>query len=81
MYSAGVFTRLPRRRVLADRLDDLLVVARDSRRRLHISHPSHPPLLFEFDNDATSQLIAESLLNHRDRIAAEANIGADSWPS
>ena len=81
MYSAGVFTRLPRRRVLADRLDDLTVVQRESPRRLHISHPSHPPLLFEFDNDATSRSIAQTLLTYRGRIAAEESIGAESWPS
>ncbi len=81
MYSAGVFSRLPRSRVLADRLDDIMVVPRDSPRRLHISLTGHPPLLFEFDNDANSLAIAEALLNYRDRTVAQDSIGDNSWPS
>jgi hypothetical protein len=81
MYSAGVVTRQPRRRVLADRLDDLMVVERDSPLRLYVSHPSHPPMLLEFDGDDTSVAVAHALRNHRARVVEADAVGEHAWPS
>jgi hypothetical protein len=52
MYEVGYFTRRPRRRVLADRLDELTVEdvsTAPERARLRFSKPAHRTMLLEFD--------------------------------
>lgn len=54
MYSAGWLTRLPRRRVLADRLADVTVTVIKVDRTLTLSHPGHPPMRLDFGTDPAS---------------------------
>ena len=65
MYSAGWLTRQPRRRVLADRLDDLILNEGHSAPGLVISHPSHAAMLLQFGRDETSQMISTTIANCR----------------
>ncbi len=81
MYSAGWLTRRPRRRVLADRLDDLMVASQRDTTALYVTHPSHPAMVLEFGKDDTSQRIATTLLNHRTHTAPAATVGDAAWPS
>ncbi len=67
MYGAGWFTQLPRRRVLADRLDDVIVVGQDRPQTLHLSHPSHPSLLLKFATDTASATVKQAIAGHRFR--------------
>lgn len=61
MYSAGWLTRLPRRRVLADRLADLTVSVIKVDRSLMLSHPGHPPMRLDFASDAPSTAARSAL--------------------
>jgi hypothetical protein len=68
LWESGWLTRLPRRRVLADRLEDLTAtdlstaVGRAPGRRIRLDHASHPPLVLELGDDRASRTIARALL-------------------
>ncbi len=68
LWESGWLTRRARRRVLADRREDIAV--RDlgqeggaaPARRLRLDHAAHPPLVLELGADPDSRTIAEALL-------------------
>jgi hypothetical protein len=69
LWSAGFFTRQPRRRVLADRLDEITVesTSRDPGRQMACSRPGRRPLLIELGKDDRSDKFSIEL---RDRASA-----------
>ena len=70
MYSAGWLTRLPRRRVLADRLNEIAVETIEGRDRMfRLEHPNHPPMILQIDRDRAAAPIAEMLAARRARGA------------
>jgi hypothetical protein len=71
LWSAGFFTRRPRRRVLAERLDEVTVesTSRDPGRRMACSRAGRRPLLLELGKDARSDRFSIEL---RDRASAAA---------
>jgi hypothetical protein len=90
LWSAGFFTRRPRRRVLADRLDEITVgsIGRDPGRVMTCSRPGRRPLLLELGKDDRSDRFSIEL---RDRAEAAARAtaattlssplpGARQWP-
>jgi hypothetical protein len=52
LWSCGFFTRAPRRRVLAERLDEIRIEANDSRRRFVCTRAGRPDLVIELGTDA-----------------------------
>jgi hypothetical protein len=56
LWSAGTFTRRPRRRVLADRLDEITIesISRDPGRRVACRRAGRRPLLLELGKDDRS---------------------------
>jgi hypothetical protein len=93
LWSAGFFTRRPRRRVLADRLDEITVasIGRDPGRVMTCSRPGRRPLLLELGTDERSDRFSIEL---RDRAEAATRVareqaatkltfqlpGARQWP-
>lgn len=71
MYSAGWLTRLPRRRVLADRLADLTVTVVKTDRAIVLAHPGHPPMRLDFGTDAASTTARTALEALSARVPAE----------
>jgi hypothetical protein len=71
LWSAGFFSRRPRRRVLAERLDAVTVesVSRDPGRQLAVHRPGRRALLLEFGKDDRSDKFSLAL---RDGAAAAA---------
>jgi hypothetical protein len=69
LWSAGFFTRRPRRRVLAERLDEVTVesTSRDPGRRMACSRAGRRPLLLELGKDDRSDHFSIEL---RDRAVA-----------
>ena len=76
LFEAGWLTRRPRRRILADRLDQLAVTVGTAPgvatgtpigtpigivRRLRIEHRDHRPVIIEFGRDARAQRVAQRL--------------------
>ncbi|MDQ1521061.1 MAG: hypothetical protein QOI55_2134 [Actinomycetota bacterium] len=79
LWSAGFFTRWPRRRVLAERLDEVTVesTSRDPGRRMACSRPGRRPLLLELGKDPQSDRFSIEL---RDRAVAAARLARASSP-
>jgi hypothetical protein len=69
LWSAGFFTRRPRRRVLADRLDEIIVesISRDPGRRVACQRPGRRALLLELGKDDRSD---QFWIQLRDRAEA-----------
>jgi hypothetical protein len=69
LWSAGFFTRRPRRRVLADRLDEIVVesTSRDPGRQMSCSRAGRRALLIELGKDDRADKFSIEL---RDRAAA-----------
>jgi hypothetical protein len=63
LFSVGPFSRRPRRRLLADRLDELTVadVGTHPGRGLRCARPGRPPMLVELGADAWSRKVALEL--------------------
>jgi hypothetical protein len=71
VWECGWWTRRPRRRVLADRLDDIMVTGTTKAQReagthtvasIRVDHPGRPSLVFDIGADGASQKFAMSLL-------------------
>jgi hypothetical protein len=72
LWSTGFFTRHPKRRVLAERLDEVSIetTSRDPGRRMACTRTGRPPLLLELGKDPQSDRFSIEL---RDRaLAAKA---------
>jgi hypothetical protein len=67
LFGVGHFTRRPRRRVLADRLDELQIgdVGTHPGRGLRCSRPGRAPMLLELDRDPWSRKVVQEL---QDRV-------------
>jgi hypothetical protein len=78
LWSAGTFTRRPRRRVLAERLDEVTIesVSRDPGRRVACSRAGRRPLLLELGKDERSDRFWIQL---RDQCQA-AHVAAGTAP-
>ena len=76
LFGVGHFTRRPRRRVLADRLDELAVadVGVHAGRGLRCSRPGRSPMLLELGSDAWSRKVGQEL---QERTAQEPEAGSD----
>ena len=63
LFSVGQFTRRPRRRVLADRLDELSLtdIGAQPGRRVRCARPGRAPMLLELGTDAWSRRFAQEL--------------------
>jgi hypothetical protein len=68
LFGVGHFTRRPRRRVLADRLDELTLgdVGTHPGRGLRCMRPGRPDMLLELDGDPWSRRLVQEL---QDRVA------------
>jgi hypothetical protein len=68
LFGVGHFTRRPRRRVLADRLDELQIgdVGTHPGRGLRCSRPGRAPMLLELDTDPWSRKVVQEL---QDRVS------------
>ncbi|MCZ7536453.1 MAG: hypothetical protein M5T61_11440 [Acidimicrobiia bacterium] len=75
LVSTGFFSRLPRRRVLADRLDEITVAQQGRRpgRCLRVESPAHASVLIELDRSDRSVAFADALLRS---AAPEGHQGA-----
>jgi hypothetical protein len=81
LFGVGHFTRRPRRRVLADRLDELALadIGAVPGRGLRCTRPGRPPMLLELGRDPWSRRFAQEL---QDRVGAAAvAAGADGAAS
>jgi hypothetical protein len=69
LFGVGHFTRRPRRRVLADRLDELTLadVGTHPGRGLRCSRPGRDPMLLELDGDAWSRKFGQELQDRAGR--------------
>jgi hypothetical protein len=67
LFGVGHFTRRPRRRVLADRLDELTLadVGTHPGRGLRCTRPGRPAMLLELDGDPWSRRLVQEL---QDRV-------------
>jgi hypothetical protein len=72
VWECGWLTRRPRRRVLADRLDNIAVVDRTRARRddgairrVRVEHPGRRSVVFDVASDDASQQLAAALLASR----------------
>jgi hypothetical protein len=63
LFSVGQFTRRPRRRVLADRLDELSLtdIGAQPGRRVRCARPGRAPMLLELGTDPWSRRLAQEL--------------------
>ena len=63
LFSVGHFTRRPRRRVLADRLDEITIadIGTHPGRGLHSSRPGRAPMLIELGSDPWSRKLGNEL--------------------
>jgi hypothetical protein len=75
LFGVGHFTRRPRRRVLADRLDELAVadVGVHAGRGLRCSRPGRSPMLVELGSDAWSRKVGQELQERAGREPAEGD--------
>jgi hypothetical protein len=75
LWSAGFFTRSPRRRVLAERLDELIVesMGRDPGRRMACRKAGRQPLLLELGKGSQPDRFSIEL---RDRVAEARRLAA-----
>jgi hypothetical protein len=83
LFSVGHFTRRPRRRILADRLDELTVADVGARpgRGLRCSRPGRPPMLLELGNDAWSRKFGLELQTRASGAAPSADPDPESAPA
>jgi hypothetical protein len=78
LWECGWWTRRPRRRVLADRLDDITVTNGTGRERdgvigrVRIDHVKRPPVVLDVAADDDSQRFAAALLAANSRPTARA---------
>jgi hypothetical protein len=74
LWSTGFFTRLPKRRVLTDRLDDHTIenIGRRPNRSLRIRAFARRPLRFEFSSRPAAQEFVSLLVERAGPKAAEA---------
>jgi hypothetical protein len=76
LFGVGHFTRRPRRRVLADRLDELSLtdIGAQPGRRVRCDRPGRAPMLLELGNDPWSRRLAQELQDRagKPRVAAVA---------
>jgi hypothetical protein len=80
VFGVGHFTRRPRRRVLADRLDVLTLgdIGTHPGRGLRCAVPGHPAMLLELDGDPWSRRLVQEL---QDRVGiAEPDAPAAPQP-
>ncbi len=75
LWECGWWTRRPRRRVLADRFDDIVVTnARASAdgtvRRIRVDHAGRPSIILDIARDQDSQRFATALLEAKVRAPA-----------
>jgi len=79
LVSTGFFTRRPRRRVHADRIDGITVAGAGRRpgRCLRVESPSHAPLLLQLGGSARADGIIDALIvgTSRASLAAMASRG------
>jgi hypothetical protein len=78
LFGVGHFTRRPRRRVLADRLDELVLgdIGTHPGRGLRCTRPGRPDMLLELDADEWSRNFVQEL---QDRVKlAHARESADT---
>ncbi|MCU1427295.1 MAG: hypothetical protein JWL83_1295 [Actinomycetia bacterium] len=76
LWAAGFFTRRPRRRVLAERLDELTIesISRDPGRRMACRRAGRRPLLLELGRDDRSDKFSLELRDRADAAAYAAKI-------
>ncbi|HEY5012262.1 MAG TPA: hypothetical protein VIK61_06100 [Acidimicrobiia bacterium] len=79
LFGVGHFTRRPRRRVLADRLDELAVadVGLHPGRGLQCSRPGRSPMLIELGSDPWSRKVGQEL---QERAGRQPQAVADPPP-
>jgi hypothetical protein len=72
LFGVGHFTRRPRRRVLADRLDELQIgdIGTHPGRGLRSSRPGRAPMLLELGTDAWSRRVVQELQDRAGRAPA-----------
>jgi hypothetical protein len=73
LFGVGHFTRRPRRRVLADRLDELTLsdVGAQAGRGLRCSRPGRSPMLLELGTDPWSRRLVQELQDRTGEPALE----------
>jgi hypothetical protein len=85
LFGVGHFTRRPRRRVLADRLDELSLadVGAHPGRGLRCARPGRPPMLLELGTDPWSRKLAQELQDRArgDSSPAEEAVASDETPA
>lgn len=82
LVSAGIFTRRPRRRVHADRLDEITVTStgRRPRRCVRVESSAHAPLLLQLGGNDRAGAVADALTAGASRasLAATSSRGAQT---
>jgi hypothetical protein len=73
LWSAGFFSRRPRRRVLAERLDEVTVesISRDPGRQMAVRRPGRRALLLELGKDDRSDKFSIALRDGAEAAAVE----------
>jgi hypothetical protein len=81
LFGVGHFSRRPRRRVLADRLDELALadIGTHPGRGLRCTRPGRAPMLLELGTDPWSRKLAQELQDRagRDEPSADETAAAD----
>jgi hypothetical protein len=83
LWSAGFYSRRPRRRVLAERLDEVTVksTSRDPGRRMACSRAGRKPLLLELGKDPQSDRFSIELRDRADAATRAAREAANNPPA